>query len=66
MGIPHEAVKVHLQYLGWRLFGRRAMNVILLCLEMWQLGPRPWHHKTGEILVLDTRRDDVTMALQTP
>ncbi len=54
LGIPHEAVKVHLQYLGGG-FGRRSMNdFVLECGTLArEMAPLP-------VKLLWTREDDVT------
>jgi isoquinoline 1-oxidoreductase beta subunit len=54
LGIPHEAVNVHLQYLGGG-FGRRSMNdFVLECGSLAQaMAPQP-------VKLVWTREDDVT------
>jgi len=54
LGIPHEAVKVHLQYLGGG-FGRRSMNdFVVECGSLAQaMAPQP-------VKLVWTREDDVT------
>ena len=54
LGIPHEAVKVHLQYLGGG-FGRRSMNdFVLECGSLAKvMAPQP-------VKLVWTREDDVT------
>lgn len=60
LGIPHEAVKVHLQYLGGG-FGRRSMNdFVLECGRLAQeMTPQP-------VKLLWTREDDVTYGSYRP
>lgn len=60
LGIPHEAVNVHLQYLGGG-FGRRSMNdFVLECGSLAKaMAPRP-------VKLMWTREDDVTYGAYRP
>ncbi|PIB39346.1 xanthine dehydrogenase family protein molybdopterin-binding subunit [Maribacter sp. 4G9] len=60
LGIPHEAVNVHLQYLGGG-FGRRSMNdFVLECGRLAkEMAPRP-------VKLLWTREDDVRYGAYRP
>ena len=60
LGIPHEAVNIHLQYLGGG-FGRRSMNdFVLECGRLAQeMAPRP-------VKLLWTREDDVRYGAYRP
>ncbi len=60
LGIPHEAVQVHLQYLGGG-FGRRSMNdFVLECGSLAKaMAPRP-------VKLIWTREDDVTYGAYRP